>query len=642
MIFDYPYTDMHELNLDWFLAKFKELVEEWNQVQGEWTSLHDYVQNYFDNLNVQTEIDNKINAMIIDGSFATIVTPLVEAALPTIVDGKLPAVVASQISAVVAAQIGDVVAGQLPAVAASAAAAEVGTWLAAHVNPDTGYVIDDTLTIQGAAADAQKVGNDISYIQDIIGTQGKFIQDAHPGTNAFYKWFKELDPAKTYIFEVTSSTTATMTLTTGTESSGSNIVDTIATNYSFTANTPAYFEYTPSQAGLIYSRLFVATSWTLTIYEKISLWDNSEILEDKIKDNRLIIDNGFNYSESKNLFNRSDFITNHIFNSSGNLVPSANYSTTNPIYMQNGDVLTFTYLNAGQRVAGIMYYLTVFDTDYTFVSHDNSGLLSYTATADCIVYFVLLNSSIANWDSVKLFASLNSNDLSYYDEYGYNVIAKSVDKVESYKGVKWACVGDSMTEVNSTANKRYYEYIADELGFTTYNYGVGGSGYAARLGENKAFYQRIPDIAEDFDVITIFGSVNDIPLISGMGLGTYTDNTNATIAGCINLALDAIYDLKPFTKIGIIAPPPTAGNNPDGNLLGVAEQNYCDMLAQICKNRGIPYLDLYNCSGLKPWDADFREEFYKENGVQDSGVHPNSKGQEMISTKIREFIKAVI
>lgn len=166
MDFRYPYTDFHELNLDWFMARFKELVEEWDSVKEDWNSLHDYVQNYFDNLNVQTEINNKINAMIADGSFALILTPLVEAALPTIVDGKLPAVVASQIGAVVASQIGAVVAGQLPAVAAQAAADEVGAWLEGHVNPDTGYVIDKSLTIGDAAADAEVVGNELDIIKN--------------------------------------------------------------------------------------------------------------------------------------------------------------------------------------------------------------------------------------------------------------------------------------------------------------------------------------------------------------------------------------------------------------------------------------------------------------------------------------------
>ena len=166
----YPYTDFHELNLDWFMGEFKKLVAEWEETKGEWNTLHDYVQNYFENLNVQTEIDNKINAMILDGTFADIVSPFVTAALPALVAGQLPDVVAAQISSVVAAQISAVVAAQLPAVAAAAAAQEVGTWLAAHIDPDTGYVIDDTLTVQNAAADAKATGDAISDSTSSIDT----------------------------------------------------------------------------------------------------------------------------------------------------------------------------------------------------------------------------------------------------------------------------------------------------------------------------------------------------------------------------------------------------------------------------------------------------------------------------------------
>lgn len=164
---DYPYTDAHELNLDWFLARFKELVEEWNSVKEDWNSLHEYVQNYFDNLNVQNEINNKLDALVADGTLATIMEPYINLVLPSVVDGKLPAVVAAQIGTVVAAQISAVVANQLPAVAA----VEVADWLSNHVDPDTGYVIDDSMSISGAAADAAAVGDIFKYI---IGAKNLF------------------------------------------------------------------------------------------------------------------------------------------------------------------------------------------------------------------------------------------------------------------------------------------------------------------------------------------------------------------------------------------------------------------------------------------------------------------------------------
>ena len=53
------------------------------------------------------------------------------------------------------------------AAAEAAAAQEVGAWLAEHVDPDTGYVIDDTLTIEDAAADAKKTGEKIAEAKSI-------------------------------------------------------------------------------------------------------------------------------------------------------------------------------------------------------------------------------------------------------------------------------------------------------------------------------------------------------------------------------------------------------------------------------------------------------------------------------------------
>lgn len=48
----------------------------------------------------------------------------------------------------------------------------VSNWLAAHVDPDTGYVIDDSLTVEGAAADAKAVGDAIA---DFSGDYVKYV-----------------------------------------------------------------------------------------------------------------------------------------------------------------------------------------------------------------------------------------------------------------------------------------------------------------------------------------------------------------------------------------------------------------------------------------------------------------------------------
>lgn len=78
---EYPYTNFHDLNLDWVLEKMKEMISEWAQTKTEWHSiqtefadLKKYVMDYFANLDVQEEINNKLDMMLEDGSLADLLS----------------------------------------------------------------------------------------------------------------------------------------------------------------------------------------------------------------------------------------------------------------------------------------------------------------------------------------------------------------------------------------------------------------------------------------------------------------------------------------------------------------------------------------------------------------------------------------
>ena len=78
-----PYTNFHELNQDWFLQEFNKLVAHWIAMQKNFDSLQDafndlknYVQDYFKNLDLQEEINNKLDEMIESGEFTEILNKL--------------------------------------------------------------------------------------------------------------------------------------------------------------------------------------------------------------------------------------------------------------------------------------------------------------------------------------------------------------------------------------------------------------------------------------------------------------------------------------------------------------------------------------------------------------------------------------
>ena len=73
-----PYTNFHELNQDWFLQEFNKIIAQWKAMQKNFNNLQDafndlksYVQDYFKNLDVQEEINNKLDSLVANGYFDT-------------------------------------------------------------------------------------------------------------------------------------------------------------------------------------------------------------------------------------------------------------------------------------------------------------------------------------------------------------------------------------------------------------------------------------------------------------------------------------------------------------------------------------------------------------------------------------------
>lgn len=285
--------------------------------------------------------------------------------------------------------------------------------------------------------------------------------------------------------------------------------------------------------------------------------------------------------------------------------------------------------------------LTSVDMDeFATIHYGTYGAVRYpvvTSGAAFISFNVKLSSYDSTNDTVVTNRNINGKYTGNYISEIENYKLWAVNGVEPiWKGKKWACVGDSLTANNIRTTKHYFDYVSDETGIETYNMGDSGSGYAAEQDTDTAFYQRISDVPLDSDVITIFGSFND--LATEVPLGDADDSGTETIGGCINETLDNLFEVLPLANVGIVTPTPWQSQTPLNEPNSASA--YVDLLIAVCKRRSIPCLDLFHCSLLRPWDSDFRELAYsKDDG---DGTHPDETGHKIIAPRFKAFLETLL
>lgn len=265
-------------------------------------------------------------------------------------------------------------------------------------------------------------------------------------------------------------------------------------------------------------------------------------------------------------------------------------------------------------------------------------------------YIEGINASESGYDTyvqVPLNAGyirINIRHLNINPSYIKAIRGNTTAKDKNYKNTKWLCVGDSLTEQNQRASVHYYNYVSNDIGCEFIINGVGGTGYKQKAGGNNNFFDRVQGINfNECNVCTLFGSFNDLPY-NDNPLGDIDDMGTDTIFGCMNNTLQTIINRAPLLKIGLITPTPWGIYNSFGDKSPTNDdvENYVQAIILIGEKYGVPVLDLYHTSCLHPTNDEVLNNYYTENGVKDvAGIHPNSLGQKFIYPAIREFIKTL-
>ncbi len=201
-------------------------------------------------------------------------------------------------------------------------------------------------------------------------------------------------------------------------------------------------------------------------------------------------------------------------------------------------------------------------------------------------------------------------------------------------------LGDSITAGSGVTDPEhiYHAVLGHLVGADTVrNYGIGGTRIARQSGPDTfgaAFVDRYTEMADDADLVLVFGGTNDY----GHGnapFGTTDDRTPETFCGACHLLFAGLIEKYPTTPIVVMTPIQRLGGNvPSGNT-GLPLVAYADKIREIAGFYALPVLDLYRCSGICP-DLPVQQQRFCPDGL-----HPNNDGAARIAARLAGFLQTL-
>lgn len=567
---------------------------------------------------------------------------------------------------------------------------------------------DTTLSVEGGIADAKTVGDNVSQLKDdiielekevylplivdktlLLKNKGSILLEGTlSNTYESNLGYSDLFRATTGVILKYKTRVYANRLIIATYDDDMNLVNSVVGDgsfvedvYTFTENDK-YFRISGFTNSMYYTNGYFTCESYPTVIKNIL--DTLEEIPEQVdeKDEKI-------KSEVKNIItNETDIITNETDEKIDLTVKniSLGISSHIPLVWEKGYINDSGVISSGgimitrnatllteNAIINIPSYITVYAYEYTIDDAFNRKFVvdsgEFVVTPQCMYRFsvrVTGTSSAEITDAEKVVIAYNSNKLQ---------TTKRIESLESYvmplKGKKWVAMGDSLTDSGTLdidildIKTNYTDIVSKRLGLNLINLGKGGTGYWRGSHKNdgtashKAFYQQVSQIPLDANVVTIFGSFNDMGTDSYDGLydvrgykiltreklaqSGYSqqiiDSIEYTVDECIKKTIDDVLLRVPNAMVGIILPTPWNAMLIDESDTAIYEE-YCNLVKKIAHSRSIPVLDLFHESNLHPSNPVFASKYYKieESGAQDT-VHPNHYGHSRISGKIANFVK---
>lgn len=664
--------------LCWIQTNMRNLIQEVGEMEAAWKALQEWVTNYFNNLDVQQEINNKIDEMVQSGEMDEIINENLFSSLDERIASNKQDIDNLSNSAITKTSTDYVGMGQLTQ--------EVKEALTGGSTAVVGTNAVGTNNIMNQAVTIDKLANDAIILNLTINETSRVDLNSIAGTITF-----STTSATGFIFSYGSvliSTDAPVVL--NFDGSASKFI-----MYNPQTNVFSLEDSTSDELTLVG---FINNRWELGIDSKIRVFYNGYLRGTPIHinaslsnvvainsstgtvsftneagnfiityDSRYISVNASTISlvsGTNSLFYNSD---SNVFSTSGDCYIGNIWYNEGKIFTQLIDDVTITYdgnnmVQASNGVGCANNTCVVFDyvnQTITFPAGFNITINNqkYTIANEQVIDLDVQNSwgyivfspytatfRIASSGNVLMYETIVGQTFGlrnvgtfYYSQYrmitqgdvtNYNVcpsVALFGDSIPAGVGAPIPlshilAIRGRVTVLNYAIGGTCYSVTRDEGMSTWIGQGTTDRAIKGGMPTINAFPERINSLLPTLtsEVIAIFGGTNDF----GLNVPIDTFKTN------VNLAIQYIYSAG---KIPLIFSP-VARSDRTTNTLNLTVLDYVNALEECCYNHNVKFVDLYHTTGLYPFIAQNKTKYYNDD------VHPNSDGHLLLAAKFQEAI----